>query len=336
MNRAPVCTPCMNETCCTGQNQASLPPTVHPHDLRWHGTNESNSPLLLWPSDPSALGQDGFKTTVINSTKYPEKALFGVPIGRQYGFCFIPIPSVPVPNNKSSFTTRCLPFPSGAGVGSGSADDFKTALKSFDSGPNASSLSTSATSSALTGATTVVGNALGNPQQVFASLCDEILQNKYVIIGSAGIALRKQPSSPGPSSSCRSLHRHRTASSGGARESARRLMAHHSSHLIRVICSVILTAPGLFLSLPPPPTVIALLYTQILRFAAGFTVFFVIIALWCVLAASTVLLAFKAAVINPSQIPIASVAVRLAPKQASTLGQTTPSVHPTCLGQAYF
>ena len=71
MNRVPVCTPCNSEVCCDGTNQ------------------------------------DGAKTKAItNDPKYPDQSIFGISLGRKYGFCFVPMPSTTV-----SVTTHLSPPP---------------------------------------------------------------------------------------------------------------------------------------------------------------------------------------------------------------------------------
>jgi len=208
MNRVPVCTPCNSEVCCDGTNQ------------------------------------DGTKTLALtNATKYPDQSIFGISLGRKYGFCFVPMPSTSV-----SFSTRCLPYSSEG------ASSMLNAYSSASSG----NVTSSASKNALKGATGAVAKGLSDPSSVFSSLCDEVLTNRWIIVASAGIAL-----------------------------------------------------------------VVALLYTQVLRVAAGLLVWAVLILLWILLAGSTAILAFKAGVIDTSQIPVevAGVVSGVPLPEGVTLGQ---------------
>ena len=174
VDNAPVCT-CSDSTtsweCCDGTKSQAFDTTGRP--LVYSLANAS--------------------TGVAN-----KKTFFGVKMGYKYGFCFIPYPS-----GASTYITRCMPatpsIPTQAGAsgGTGSAtvsSDFASALNDMAAsqksatGPQATVSSADVTSymgAILAG----VVSSTGGPQETFSSLCGEVYQNKYVILGSAGLAM---------------------------------------------------------------------------------------------------------------------------------------------------
>ena len=123
---------------------------------------------------------DGPETEEINSTKYPEKKQFGIPIGHQYGFCFVPYPSFLPGNGSSSSWTRCMPdF-------GGSTDNFNSSIGAISSSLNRSS---SVDSSILEQSAKSVVASMSGPRESAMALIDQMRQYKWVIAGSAGIAL---------------------------------------------------------------------------------------------------------------------------------------------------
>jgi hypothetical protein len=159
----------------------------------------------------------------------PAATIQGFKVGHQYGFCFYTYPSMTV-----STLTRCLPVPVGTKTGSSNATvgaSFpssladtgaanQTSLLTFDSGLQS------------------VLDAASNPQAAFSSLVHEVSVNKWVIVGSAGIAL-----------------------------------------------------------------LVSLAYTQLLRLTARVTTYTLLVALWLLLAAASVIMAVKSGLIQPSQVP---------------------------------
>jgi len=152
MEKVPVCSPCNDETCCDGSNQV--------------GASTRN---------------------VTSSTDNPEQNFYGISLGRKYGFCYVPIPTI-----KAKYLTRCLPY-AGTQVDqkdvNGAAVDATKSLNSGLASYSASNRSNSVTDDQLGAATSVVALALGGPQDAFASLADEINTHKWIIVASAGIAL---------------------------------------------------------------------------------------------------------------------------------------------------
>mmetsp|Transcript_33039 Transcript_33039/g.69073 ORF Transcript_33039/g.69073 Transcript_33039/m.69073 type:complete len:725 (-) Transcript_33039:448-2622(-) len=172
---------------------------------------------------------NGVPQTVPNAA--PAATILGFKVGYQYGFCFYTYPSMTV-----SSLTRCLPVPVGTKT-AGSANatvgaSFLSSLPADTGAANQTALLTfdSGLQSVL--------DAASNPQAAFSSLVHEVNVNKWVIVGSAGIAL-----------------------------------------------------------------LVSLAYTQLLRFTARITTYTLLVALWLLLAAASVIMAVKSGLIQPSQVP---------------------------------
>ena len=126
------------------------------------------------------------------------QSLLGVTIGYKYGFCFIPYPSA-----ATTISTRCLPASpqtptlvggdtqTGApGLTTGAA--YANSLQQIASSNTSARTVTVNQESVGVYLNTTLGALLGltgGPQESFTSLCAEVYQNQYVILGSAGIAL---------------------------------------------------------------------------------------------------------------------------------------------------
>jgi len=148
MDRVPVCEPCNDETCCDGTNQVAA---------RTRDISEANN----------------------GTEPYANQVLFGVSLGRRYGYCYVPIPTV-----KASFSTRCFPV-SGDQAGKDNVQTLDQGLKSFSN----ETTSTQEKNEQMQGASQVVALSLGSPQDTFSSLVDEVQTNFWVIVGCAGVAL---------------------------------------------------------------------------------------------------------------------------------------------------
>ena len=166
----PVCT-CSNQTaesweCCDGANPQAL-------DL------SSN------PARPK-----------VKKLQSPQ-SLLGVPVGHKYGFCFVPYPSA-----STTINTRCLPSApqtptlvggdaqtGAAGLTVGAA--YAASLQQIASAnaSAATAVSKENVESYLGASIGAVLGIAGGSQETFTSLCAEVYQNQYVILGSAGIAL---------------------------------------------------------------------------------------------------------------------------------------------------
>ena len=167
----PICT-CSNMTaesweCCDGVNPQAIDSTVS-------------------PSQP--------KVTKLQNPQ----SLLGVTVGYKFGFCFVPYPSA-----ATTINTRCLPASpqtptlvggdpqtgaSGLTVGAAYTNSLQQIVLSNASatGPTISKTEVDSYLGASIGA--VLGSATGS-QETFTSLCAEVYTNKYVILGSAGMAL---------------------------------------------------------------------------------------------------------------------------------------------------
>mmetsp|Transcript_23355 Transcript_23355/g.58569 ORF Transcript_23355/g.58569 Transcript_23355/m.58569 type:complete len:788 (+) Transcript_23355:155-2518(+) len=153
MERVPVCSPCNDETCCDGTNQL--------------GSQTRN---------------------ITSATTNPSQDFFGISLGRKYGFCYVPIPSL-----KTKYFTRCLPYAGSQVTGqtdiNGAAIDATAALNTGLSSFNSANQSTSVSDDQLGAATSSVASSISGPQDTFTYLADEINENKFIILACAAIAL---------------------------------------------------------------------------------------------------------------------------------------------------
>jgi hypothetical protein len=127
------------------------------------------------------------------------QSLLGVPVGHKFGFCFVPYPSA-----ATSINTRCLPSApqtptlvggnvqtgaAGLTVGAAFAASLQQIASVDASAPAPATVSQESVDSYLSASIGAVLGVAGGSQETFTSLCAEMYQNKYVILGSAGIAL---------------------------------------------------------------------------------------------------------------------------------------------------
>lgn len=167
----PICT-CANQTaesweCCDGVNPQAIDSTVVPPQ-----------PKVMLLQNP--------------------RSLLGITVGYKFGFCFVPYPSA-----ATNINNRCLPASpqtptlvggnaqtGAAGLTVGAA--FTQSLQQI-AASNASAtvppISQSDVNSYLGASIGAVLGITSGSQETFTSLCAEVYQNKYVILGSAGIAL---------------------------------------------------------------------------------------------------------------------------------------------------
>jgi hypothetical protein len=169
----------------------------------------------------------GVPQTVVNPG--PAETVSSFKIGYKYGYCFYSYPSMAV-----STVTRCLPVPAGTKTSNGNATVGAAFLSSISAGAseNKSSLLT------FDDGLQSVLDAASSPQAAFSGLVHEVNVNKWVIVGSAGIAL-----------------------------------------------------------------LVSLLYTQLLRLTARGATYILLLALWFLLAAATLIMAIKSGYIQASQVP---------------------------------
>jgi len=82
---------------------------------------------------------DAFQTPMVekldNATKYPEKSQFGIPLGHQYAFCFVPYPSYVPGEGTNSHWTRCIPQ-IGSGGDNSTAMQFNSSLSKIGASLN--------------------------------------------------------------------------------------------------------------------------------------------------------------------------------------------------------
>uniref|UniRef100_A0A6U4I244 Choline transporter-like protein n=1 Tax=Hemiselmis andersenii TaxID=464988 RepID=A0A6U4I244_HEMAN len=154
LERVPVCSPCGDETCCDGTNQ----------------------------------GGDGASTRNITSdSANPSQVFYGISLGRKYGFCYVPIPTI-----KAKYLTRCLPYSGTLAEQvdvNGNVIDATQSLNSGLAAYSSANRSNTVSNEQLSSATAVVATVVGGPQDTFASLADEINTHKWIILACAGIAL---------------------------------------------------------------------------------------------------------------------------------------------------
>ena len=231
MKRTPLCAcdgfkqTCTNDTCssacCTGTAPVG-------NTTISSGAQQSSSRDVA--STP--VGQQvGNLVEMINATRYPEKTQFGIPMGHQYGFCFVPYPSYLPGKGSESSWTRCMPT-----FGSSAADAFNSSVRGIASNVNATA---SADSNSMESAAKAVVSAMSGPRETVMGLVEQVRKYKWVIAGCAGIAL-----------------------------------------------------------------VISLLYTFLLKIAAGPLIYSMMLAVWVLLTGSLALLCVKAGYIDPSSVPM--------------------------------
>ena len=121
---------------------------------------------------------NGVPQTIVNPG--PAETVYGFKIGYQYGHCFYSYPSMSVTS-----LTRCLPVPAGTKTTNSNTTVSSAFLSAISSGSSTNKTSFLTFDDGLQS----VLDAASNPQAAFSSLVHEVNVNKWVIVGSAGIAL---------------------------------------------------------------------------------------------------------------------------------------------------
>ena len=104
--------------------------------------------------------------SLADSNSTPEMRQFGIPLGHQYGFCFIPYPTYLPGQGSSASWTRCIP------LFGNNTDSYNASLSKIGSSFNTSS---NANSSTMEAATKSVLESMSGPRETVMGLVEQVL-----------------------------------------------------------------------------------------------------------------------------------------------------------------